>query len=102
MTTKHQVISTHLAHPDWTTSDIAKHLGCIPQYVTATARRNGLRLPKGRSNFAYLRLSGSTIEALTEPAIKRGLSPRELAVSIVETVAREKMIDAVLDDGVAA
>lgn len=35
-------------------------------------------------------------------ARRRGVSPRELAMSIVETVAREGIVDAVLDDEVAA
>lgn len=45
MTTKHEVIAIHKAHPDWTCGRIAAHLGCLPEYVSATFRRNGLSLP---------------------------------------------------------
>lgn len=43
--TKHDVIATHKAHPDWTCCRIAGHLGCMVEYVSATMRRNGLKLP---------------------------------------------------------
>lgn len=45
MTTKHEVIACHREHPDWTSGQIAFHLDCLPEYVSATFRRNGLKLP---------------------------------------------------------
>lgn len=45
MTTKHEVIALHREHPDWTGGKIAAHLGCLPEYVSATLRRNGMKLP---------------------------------------------------------
>lgn len=44
MANKHQVIELNRIHPDWTPSQIAVALGCLPEYVRATARRNDLRL----------------------------------------------------------
>ncbi len=45
MTTKQQVIDTHLAHPDWTAPEIAAALDCHQAYVRKTAYRLGIRLP---------------------------------------------------------
>ena len=47
MVTKDQVIETHRVNPNWGAVQIAKHLGCLPAYVRATAKRNGLVLPRG-------------------------------------------------------
>lgn len=43
---KRRVIDLHMAHPDWTASRIAAEMGVIREYIAATARRNGLTLPK--------------------------------------------------------
>lgn len=104
MTTKHEVIAVHRAHPDWSAGDIAAHLGCMHEYVRATARRNGFSLPKasrlGTTSFVYL--TKEIRAALDGAASTRGLTASELARSIIETVARDNMVDAVLDDRVAA
>lgn len=42
---KHEVIALHKAHPDWTSSQIAKVVGCKREYVVVTCRRNGGALP---------------------------------------------------------
>lgn len=46
MPTKHDVIRVHKEHPDWTVRQVADHLGCMREYVTATAKRNGLTFRK--------------------------------------------------------
>jgi hypothetical protein len=46
MTTKHDVIRVHEAHPDWHSERMAQHLGCVGAYVRAVARREGLVLVK--------------------------------------------------------
>jgi len=46
MTTKRQVIDTHLKHHDWGPSEIADHLHCCSGYVRATAQRCNLKLPR--------------------------------------------------------
>ena len=106
MTTKHQVIAAHRAHPDWTARDISDALGCVPGYVNATARRNGLTLPKAVSRRATarptIRMSDAIMQALDAPAAQRGLTVSDLARRVIETVARENMVDAVLDDREAA
>jgi hypothetical protein len=48
VTTKHDVIAAHRAHPEWTPSDIAEHLKCCSAYVRATAMRNNIKLPHGK------------------------------------------------------
>jgi hypothetical protein len=48
MTTKHDVIRVHREHPEWTARQIADDLDCSREYVSATARRNGLTLTFGR------------------------------------------------------
>ncbi len=47
MTTKHEVIEAHRLNPLYTAAMLARHLDCMPEYVSATARRNGLKLPNG-------------------------------------------------------
>ena len=48
MATKDDVIRLHKQNPTWTSVLIAERLGCLPEYVRATATRQGLDLPKGR------------------------------------------------------
>ena len=45
MATKDQVINLHRRERHLNASDIAERLGCLPEYVRATARRNNLVLP---------------------------------------------------------
>lgn len=52
MTTKREVLDLHAAHPDWNSVQIADVLGCMPEYVRSTFRRNGLTLPKAQSSSA--------------------------------------------------
>lgn len=99
MTTKHDVIAAHQQYPQWTASEIAAHLGCLPEYVRATAQRNSLRLPKIRGASPIVRLSAPAVLALSDHAAAREISVSDLAKRIVETIARENMVDAVLDDG---
>jgi hypothetical protein len=103
MTTKHQVIAAHRAHPEWTASDIAAHLGCLREYVSATAKRNGLKLATRRpGRLPYIELTASTVAKLERFADDREICVADLAKLIIETVARDDMVDAVLDDRVAA
>ena len=46
MADKYQVISLHEQFPEWNSCQIAAHLNCSAAYVRATARRNGLKLPR--------------------------------------------------------
>ncbi len=40
------VLALHREHPDWPAPKIAAHMGVCQEYVRATARRNGLTLPR--------------------------------------------------------
>jgi len=48
MATKQQVIDLNRQHPEWTAPRLARELNCTPSYVHATARRNGLVMPRSR------------------------------------------------------
>jgi hypothetical protein len=104
MTTKHEVIAAHRKHPEWTAGEIASALGCMREYVVSTARRNDLTLPKVRPAYTrpYVYLTASARQALSIAAQRRGVTVAELAREIIDTVARDHMVDAVLDDRVAA
>lgn len=105
MTTKHEVIAVYRAHPEWTTRQIADHLGCLREYVTATARRNGFKpashVAKQRER-VFAGISDSARTVLLEAAIARGLSVHELVERIIDQVAADQIVDAILDDEVAA
>lgn len=45
MANKNDVIRLHRKYPSLTCTEIAERLDCMPAYVRATARRNGLVLP---------------------------------------------------------
>lgn len=67
--TKHDVIATHKAHPDWTCCRIAGHLGCMVEYVSATMRRNGLKLPNsGKPHYVALR-ARTALSKLPKPPV---------------------------------
>lgn len=46
MATKDQVIDLNREHPDWTASEIAEALDCMPEYVHATAKRYSIPIAK--------------------------------------------------------
>jgi hypothetical protein len=48
MATKDDVIKLHRQYPHMTAKEMARELGCLPEYVHATARRNNLRLPSAK------------------------------------------------------
>lgn len=100
MTTKREVITAHRAHPEWSPSDIAIHLGCSTEYVRATAQRNQLKLPRAvRShNTRIIYISKAQKAALDGPAIERGMTVADLARTILSTVAQHNLVDAILDD----
>ncbi|MEO3387349.1 hypothetical protein [Mesorhizobium sp. CAU 1741] len=102
MTTKHEVIAAHQAHPEWCASDIAAALGCMREYVVATAKRNRLVLPPKKQPSRVVYLGKAVADLLREAADIREMTPNELAQAIIETVARENMVDAILDDREAA
>jgi hypothetical protein len=75
MANKHQVLDTIKAHPEWNARRVADELGCMPEYVRATADRNGLKMAtKGRREPAPIKallqlgraafLAGLTVESI--------------------------------------
>jgi hypothetical protein len=74
MTTKREVIETHQQHPTWSSTMIAQHLGCMPEYVRATFMRNGLKLARSKS----MRLD----ERERCAAIAEGMGSPEIAAMI--------------------
>ena len=55
MTTWRDVVRVHQAHPKWTSSLIARSLGCTSAYVRATASRRKLKLPRMRRDKGHAR-----------------------------------------------
>lgn len=98
-TNKHQVIAYLKAHEGATAQEVAKALGTSEEYVRATASRNGLKLGRARIKSVTLKISESAFFALEEAAAKREITSLQLARQILQTVATESLVDAVLDDG---
>lgn len=77
MADKHQVLDLIRSHPDWNARRVADALGCMPEYVRATAGRNGVKMAtKGRREPAPIKtllqlgraafLAGLTVEGIAE------------------------------------
>lgn len=65
MATWHDVDRVRRQHPSWCPSQIAAEIGCLPEYVRATARRRGWSLPTGlNGEYVYLRVLRETVEPL--------------------------------------
>ena len=74
MTTKHDVIRTHLENPAWSAYEIALHLDCLPEYVRKTASRNGLTLPSAharRNDPCTMRASARQLMLKAERLLER-------------------------------
>lgn len=68
MATKHQVIQLHREHPDWGSTEIAARLGCMPEYVRSTARRQKIKLPSALSARDQLRRQAERIRKIADEA----------------------------------
>lgn len=91
VTTYDEVLGVFYNHPDWTSVQIARRLGCCSSYVRATLTRHGLKLKKrgGRAlqdweyqAIADARRDGEKLEAL---AAEFGLS-----LSAISRVAKRE------------
>lgn len=87
---------------------VAKELGVPASTVYSyiqRARNRGEDIPKAKTGpihykpFAAVRVDPKAIARLDGAARKRGVTTRELAATIIERVAHDGMVDAVLDDG---
>jgi hypothetical protein len=76
MANKHQVLEIIAAHPDWNARRVANELGCMPEYVRATADRNHVKMAtKGRREPAPVK----TLLALGRAAFLAGLTVDKIA-----------------------
>ncbi|MET4130704.1 hypothetical protein [Roseovarius sp. MBR-6] len=89
-------------------SEIARRIGVTPNRVhsvLAYLRRNGAEFPRikmGPSNAPQgarlTRLSGEVRAALAPYAAARQMSVKALSVQILQIVARDRLVDAIIDD----
>lgn len=84
-------------------SAIAEQLGCKMSTLQVRCSQNGIRLRNRRpSDYTLVRLDRSVVTALREYAEKRGETEQALARRLIETIARDDLYAAVLDDEKAA
>lgn len=81
------------------TREIAARIG-IPRSNVFALEASAKRAKSARPDPGPL--PGSLLDALAPHARRRGLTPEALARKILGAVVRDGLIDAVLDDGVAA
>jgi len=86
MANKHEVIEAHRLHPDWTVGDIAAHLDCLPQYVSATAKRNNLVLPKRQRVPGALRTSERQAALMDLKFLREAIRKREPWMDLLRRV----------------
>lgn len=77
-----------------TQSKIAAELGFSPALISIKAQK--LNLPARRAP----NIRSQDAAYLAREAAKRDMSPRRLASLIIRTVTRDRLVGAVLDDGV--
>lgn len=73
------------------TRDISERLGCSQSYVSIRASQLGLPPRRARATDAEMRY-------LAAAARERGVSVARLGSMILRAVARDRLVDAVLDD----
>jgi len=84
-------------------SAIAERLGCKMSTLQVRCSQNGIRLRNKRpSDWTVIRLNKAVVTALREHAEKRGETEQALARRLIETIARDDLYAAVLDDEKAA
>lgn len=100
---KDKVLRIHRANPTMPVAEIAMKINAVPQYVTATLRRAGIvpprrptKVPVPTGTMAYF--PPDICSLLLKDAERRRISVNHLIRSIVESVAKDGMVDAVLDD----
>lgn len=102
---KDEVIRLHFANPKATVLDIAKALDARPEYVRSTFRRNDLTAPRGygRKGSVFIETTRSlyseaTAARLQPEADRRGISIDRLIYMVLQRVASDRMVNAILDD----
>lgn len=101
---KDEVIRLHFANPGATTDEIATALGVGAEYVRCTFSRNGLTAVKRKDRDSKpiearpVLYSAATVARLQADADKRGITVDRLIYMVLQTVATDRMVDAILDD----
>ena len=101
---KEEVIRLHFENPNATTDEIAAAIGAGPEYVRCTFRRNGLTVMRKRDRDAKALeahraiFSATTATRLKPFAEQRGITVERLMFMILQVVATDRMVDAILDD----
>jgi hypothetical protein len=85
-----------LRQQGFSTDCIAALLRIAPKAVIALEQSAGPL--RARTDDSAMQLPAALLELLGPHAARRGIATDELARQIVETVVRERMVDAVLDD----
>jgi hypothetical protein len=84
---------------------IAAALGCKVTTLQVRCSQNGIRLRPGRrpqpESYATVRLNREAVAMLRDRAARRGETAQTLARRLIETIARDDLYDAVLDDKAA-
>ena len=105
---KDEVIRLHFENPEATTDEIAAALGAGPEYVRCTFRRNGLKAVRKKDRqpkqieAKQLHYSVATASRLRPFAERRGVTVDRLIYMLLQVVATDRMVDAILDDVEAA
>lgn len=83
-------------------NDIAERLGCKPGTLQVRCSQNGISLRPGIRQpsewYTTVRLNRAAIAMLRERAAKTGESESALARRLIETIARDNLYNAVLDE----
>lgn len=79
-------------------SDMIAHKTGMDTRTVAALRQNLVRQRERRAKALERLLSEETLMFIEAAAETRGVNPGALAMRIIDTVAREEIIDAVLDD----
>lgn len=96
---KHEVLCLHREYPDYTNTDIARIIGSLPQYVSVTLKRNGMKAGRRPSVGIHVPVvSASIMDRLRPCADRRSLTVSELVLALLRVIAADKMVDAILDD----
>lgn len=101
---KDEVIRLHFENPKATTDEIAAALGVGAEYVRCTFRRNGLTAVRRKDaeskpiNANPPLYSATTAARLQHDAERRGITVDRLIYMVLQTVAADRMVDAILDD----
>ncbi len=83
---------------DMTEREIAALIGIKPATVTSLEARARKRGSLGRGHAYAVRVSGEVLCDMQDAAADRQITPATLANTLLRTIARDGLFDAILDD----